>query len=176
MSKWSFAVYNSPRTLIEEQLPVRRTINKIVLHYSAVPNPSVGNLLKHLEAIDETHRERGYMGIGYHIAVHPSGLVVACRPLRISGAHCRGHNNASVGVVMLSNKQYLQTNPPLLQWVTVDTLKQLCIMLGVDRHSVFLHRQLNRTECPPITREFEKYLHDAGFINVSLGGGVGGRG
>ena len=172
MSKWTFKIYNSPKTLLEEQPSITRKINKIVLHYTAVPHAPIGKALAQLEAIDTYHKNKGWTGIGYHIAVHPSGHVISCRPLNLSGAHCRGHNRDSVGVVMMTDADYLQTNPPLLMWVVVDTLKTLCQHFGISRESVFLHKQYNKTDCPPITQHFEKYLHEAGFKNINrLGGG-----
>jgi hypothetical protein len=167
---WDFVAYKSADALLEEQLPLKREVNKIVLHYTAIPHPPMGKAINQLEAIDNYHREHNrWKGIGYHIAIHPSGLVIACRPLRLAGAHANGHNLHSIGVVMMCDADYLQTNPPLLHWVVVDTLKTLCIKLGIDRENVFLHRQLNKTQCPPITKHFEEYLHKAGFTSISTG-------
>lgn len=170
---WNFEVYNSPSALLSAQLPIKRKVNKIILHYSAIPHPPLGKALRQIEAIHKNHTERGWSGIGYHIAVHPSGVLISCRPLKLVGAHCRGHNTGSVGVVMLTDREYLSTNPPLLQWVTVDLLKQLCTAFNIDRTQVFLHKQFNQTECPPITREFEEYLHKAGFTSIQRGGNNG---
>ncbi|MEM4168001.1 MAG: N-acetylmuramoyl-L-alanine amidase [Candidatus Caldarchaeum sp.] len=167
--RWQFKTYNSIASLLLEQQPIGRKINKIVLHYSAVPHPPLGKVLEHVAAIDKFHREKnGWVGIGYHIAIHPSGVIVSCRPLRVVGSHSRGHNTGSVGVVMLCDSDYLKSDPPLLVSTVIHVLNGLCSELGIDKGAVFLHRQLNQTICPPITERFLGQLHKAGFTNVRL--------
>ncbi|MEM4168044.1 MAG: N-acetylmuramoyl-L-alanine amidase [Candidatus Caldarchaeum sp.] len=168
-TRWQFKTYNTVGSLLLEQQPIGRKINKIVLHYSAVPHPPLGKVIEHVNAIDRFHREKnGWTGIGYHIGIHPSGVLVSCRPLRIVGSHAKGHNTGSVGVVMLCDSDYLKTDPPLLISTTVHVLNGLCSELGIDKGAVFLHRQLNQTVCPPITMNFLNQLRNAGFTNVSL--------
>lgn len=71
-----------------------RNINLIIVHCSATPegrNVSVAD-------IDRWHRERGFVGIGYHYVVYIDGSVHEGRPLNKVGAHCKGHNVHSIGI------------------------------------------------------------------------------
>lgn len=171
MSTWQFKVYQSINELLAEQRPVKRQINKIVLHYSAIPAPAPKRIIEQLEAIDKYHREaNGWKGIGYHIAIHPNGTVASCRPLRLSGAHANGHNNTSIGVVMLID-DFVANSPEPLMSTTIGVLGALCKEFSIPKEAVFLHRQLNPTVCPPIGQAFVDKLRKSGFTSISLKGG-----
>lgn len=49
--------------------------------------------------IDRWHRDRGFDSIGYHYVVRLDGNFEAGRPEAKAGAHCKGHNAGSIGVV-----------------------------------------------------------------------------
>jgi peptidoglycan hydrolase-like protein with peptidoglycan-binding domain len=72
-----------------------RSIDEIILHCTATregKEVSVGE-------IDQWHRDRGWSGIGYHFVVHLDGTVSDGRPVAKVGAHVKGHNSTSIGVV-----------------------------------------------------------------------------
>jgi N-acetylmuramoyl-L-alanine amidase len=72
-----------------------RQINRIIIHCTATPEGR-----HHTAAeIDRWHRERGFNGIGYHYLIQLDGTVEAGRPVEKVGAHVRGHNADSIGVV-----------------------------------------------------------------------------
>ena len=48
--------------------------------------------------VDRWHRQRGFLGIGYHFLITLDGDIEVGRPLALVGAHCRGHNAHSIGV------------------------------------------------------------------------------
>lgn len=48
--------------------------------------------------IDQWHRNLGWQGIGYHYVVRRDGTIETGRPEAKVGAHCREHNNHSIGV------------------------------------------------------------------------------
>jgi len=166
-SGWVFKTYNSIDKLLAEQNDVRRRLSKVVVHYTAVEPPSPSGIMKQLQSIDAYHREHNrWKGIGYHIAIHPSGLIVSLRPLRISGAHCVGHNNDSVGVVMMTDAEHID-NPHLLTTL-IHVLNGLVRRFGIPPQNVFLHRQLNDTVCPPIPQNWVKTLREQGYVNIGL--------
>lgn len=71
-----------------------RKIDQIIIHCSATPegrNVTVAD-------IDRWHRARGFQGIGYHYVVYLDGTIAAGRDEQLAGAHCRGHNQRSIGV------------------------------------------------------------------------------
>lgn len=72
-----------------------RTITDIVIHCTAtrsgVPVTAAD--------IDRWHRQRGLAGIGYHYVVGLDGVVSKGRPEHCVGAHVKGYNLQSIGVV-----------------------------------------------------------------------------
>lgn len=72
-----------------------RNISLIVIHCSAVPSWQQSSAAD----IDRWHRERGWKyGIGYHYVVRRDGTIELGRPLYLVGAHCKGHNDHSIGI------------------------------------------------------------------------------
>lgn len=72
-----------------------RKIDMIIVHCTATPrgrNVTVAD-------IDRWHRSRGFEGIGYHFVVMLDGSIESGRPVERSGAHCKGYNSRSIGVV-----------------------------------------------------------------------------
>ncbi|MDO4320648.1 MAG: N-acetylmuramoyl-L-alanine amidase [Bacteroidales bacterium] len=71
-----------------------RKINEIIVHCTATP---AGREVT-VQDIDRWHRTRGFRCIGYHYLVRLDGSVEDGRDIRLSGAHCYGHNLHSIGV------------------------------------------------------------------------------
>lgn len=71
-----------------------RKIKEIIVHCTATPEGRAVSVAD----VDRWHRERGFASIGYHYLVYLDGTVHAGRPVERIGAHCKGHNSASVGV------------------------------------------------------------------------------
>ena len=72
-----------------------RTINKIILHCTATPEG------RHTTVNDIRlwHKAQGWSDIGYHYVVYLDGSVHPGRPIEVSGAHVKGLNKNSIGVV-----------------------------------------------------------------------------
>jgi hypothetical protein len=142
---------------------ITRKINAVVLHYSAVRGEKTAEKVKQqIEAIRENHKQRGWKDIGYHIGVDLLGRYWQLRPINEVGAHAKGHNAHSIGVVMLADEEQLQ-NAPLLEDAVLRLFGYLSIRLG--RPAYFLHKQLNQTHCPPIRKEFEERLRTLGYLS-----------
>lgn len=73
---------------------MKRKIKEIIVHCAATPEGKDFSAAD----IDRWHRARGFRCIGYHFVVRRDGSVEAGRPLAEPGAHCTGHNTASIGV------------------------------------------------------------------------------
>ncbi len=71
-----------------------RKITEIVVHCTATP---AGREVTAKE-VDRWHKARGFKKIGYHYLVRLDGSVEAGRAEAEIGAHCLGHNRASIGV------------------------------------------------------------------------------
>jgi len=142
---------------------ITRKINAVVLHYSAVSGRKTAEAVKkQIETIREEHKKRGWKDIGYHIGVDLLGRYWLLRPLNEVGAHAKGYNANSIGVVMLADEEQLQS-APLLE----DAVLRLFGYLSVRLHNpaFFLHKQLNPTKCPPIRKEFEGRLRILGYLS-----------
>ena len=48
--------------------------------------------------IDRYHRSLGWKGCGYHYVIPTDGTIEVGRPEEVKGAHCKNHNNHSIGV------------------------------------------------------------------------------
>lgn len=67
---------------------------EIILHCSATPAGEDYTVAD----ITRWHRERGFRTIGYHYVIYRDGSVHKGRTETETGAHCRGHNNRSIGI------------------------------------------------------------------------------
>lgn len=74
-----------------------RKIDAIVMHCTATP----GRLDIGVDEIDEWHKSFGWDGVGYHFVVRRDGKVEEGRPIWKAGAHVRGFNAHSIGVVLV---------------------------------------------------------------------------
>ncbi len=72
-----------------------RQINEIIVHCTATPEGRTVTVAE----IDAWHRARGWSGIGYHRVVGLLGERWQGRALDKIGAHCEGHNAATIGIV-----------------------------------------------------------------------------
>ena len=71
-----------------------RTITFIILHCSATKAGQCYGF----ERCRKDHIRRGMQDIGYHYYITRDGTVHTGRPLSQTGAHCKGHNQHSIGV------------------------------------------------------------------------------
>ena len=72
-------------------------VKYIVVHCSYTPEQmDIG-----AADIDRWHREKGWMMIGYHKVIRRDGTIEDGRPLNKRGAHVKGLNAKSIGVVMI---------------------------------------------------------------------------
>lgn len=72
-----------------------RQINRIIIHCTATPEG------RHHTVADvrRWHKERGFTDIGYHFLIQLDGSIEKGRPIEQVGAHVKGHNSDSIGVV-----------------------------------------------------------------------------
>ena len=71
-----------------------RKIDSIIIHCSAT---KTGQDFTAAD-IDRWHRERGFNGIGYHYVIRLDGKLEKGRDVSLSGAHCKGWNERSIGI------------------------------------------------------------------------------
>jgi len=73
-----------------------RKIKKIILHCTATPE---GRDYTVAQIRDWHVRGNGWKDIGYHFVIYRDGSVHQGRPIEQPGAHCKGYNATSIGIV-----------------------------------------------------------------------------
>ena len=120
-----------------------RPIRRIIVHHTASP------ATWRVADIRAAHLARGWCDIGYHEVVEADGRVFAGRPHDQVGAHCKGHNAASLGVVLVGSFESPNPPPPDVQYqAAVRRVVQLCQEYGLAAEDVLGHRELRPTKCP----------------------------
>lgn len=130
-----------------------RKINEIILHCTATESG------KHYTVydIDRWHKQRGFMGIGYHYVIYVDGSVHKGRKDSVIGAHCSGHNANSIGVAYVGG---LLNNRPsnTLNYKQIDSLRRLlsCLMQQylLAPSAVHLHSEYANKACPCFSRSY----------------------
>ena len=51
-----------------------------------------------IQALENSHRKRGFNGIGYHYYIRQNGEVINTRPLSRIGAHAKGYIRNTIGI------------------------------------------------------------------------------
>lgn len=54
--------------------------------------------------IDQWHREKGWLCIGYHYVIRRNGTLEVGRPETKMGAHVKGHNSTSIGICLVGGR------------------------------------------------------------------------
>lgn len=76
-----------------------RKIKEIIIHCSATREGRDYTVAD----IDRWHRERGFFCIGYHFVIYRDGSIHVGRSVEEVGAHCKGHNTVSIGVLFIND-------------------------------------------------------------------------
>lgn len=100
---------------------------------------------EYMRAIEHLHLSRGWLALGYHFVVMPSGRIFQGRPLRVLGAHVRGHNRGTVGVSLAGDFNVEQPTARAVEAITY--LRRHLIPRGQEVPLVG-HRDLADTPCP----------------------------
>ena len=114
-----------------------RKINEIIVHCS---DSTYGDV----KEIRRWHTMRGFLDIGYHFLIRTDGEIEIGRMLEVIGAHCKGHNEHSIGIVLVGKKTFF--NPQ------IESLRKLVKSLRLqfpDIQEVSEHNKYNRYKtCP----------------------------
>lgn len=129
-----------------------RAVKKVVIHCT----DSDDSLDIGYREIDEWHRQNGWMSVsgiscGYHWIIRRDGTIEQGRPESESGAHVRGHNKDSVGIVWVG-----RSKPDAKQ---LETLKKL-VRGVINRYrlgplDVYGHTELDgKKTCPNLDMDW----------------------
>ena len=111
----------------------------IILHHAEASSCSVYD-------INNWHKERGWVGIGYHYFVRKDGSIYRGRPENAVGAHCPGCNSISIGICAEGsyNKEYM----PQAQKDAIEALIKDIYRRKGRRLQIFGHKEKYSTDCP----------------------------
>lgn len=97
------------------------------------------------QEIREWHLKRGFVDIGYHWVIRQSGLLEIGRPIHMIGAHAKGRNKDSLGVVLCGKSKFKKE-----QFFTLIKLLDNNIdIFGLSINDVFGHYEVDgKKTCP----------------------------
>lgn len=130
---------------------MERKINKIIVHCS---DSMFGDAL----AIHAWHKQRGWSRIGYHYVItngclekgtpynpEHDGEIEVGRYVHKVGAHCKGHNDDSIGLCLIGASHFTPRQVITLR----DLLRYLMTKYRVQVSGVLGHNELNEHKsCP----------------------------
>lgn len=135
-----------------------RKINEIIVHCSATAEGKDVTV----DDIDRWHKLRGWKGIGYHWVVYRDGSVHCGRGENEVGAHCKGHNQNSIGVCFIGGlssdgKAPKDTRTAAQRQSLLNLLKKLVDKYHLRKGSIHGHRDFAAKACPSFdaTKEYE---------------------
>ncbi len=122
---------------------VERTINAVIVHCTASDVPEHDRKMR--EYIWKWHvEENGWKSWGYHFGIKKNGEIVTLRPLNIAGAHCKGHNKATIGIVLSGMNDFSEAQFESLRRL----LKEIYKDYNLTSDNVFPHSYFCDKKCP----------------------------
>lgn len=99
-----------------------RRIGEIILHCGDFPTgwSEQHDALSAARAVHAMHLQRGWSGVGYHHLAMPSGEVANLRPFDMVGAHTKGRNTGSVGILLVEHTRPIRHDAPFLDHFSQD--------------------------------------------------------
>lgn len=124
----------------------QRVINLIVVHCTAT---MAGRDVTAAD-VDRWHQQRGFRCIGYHYLVRLDGRIERGRPENEVGAHCKGYNAHSIGVVYAggldANGRPADTRTPQQRAALIGLLRDL--RRRYSGATIRSHRDFAAKACP----------------------------
>ena len=122
----------------EDTFEGRNEPKYLVFHHTASDNMSV-------QAFNESHKNKGWGGIGYHYYIRKDGTIYKGRPEEAVGAHAIGKNRDSIGICLEGN--FENTKPTEKQ---INSLVKLStdMIIKYNLDSTLGHKDVYNTLCP----------------------------
>jgi N-acetylmuramoyl-L-alanine amidase len=135
---------------------------RIFVHCSATPEGRDVTA----KDIDGWHKVRGWNGIGYHKVVKLDGTVERGRDDAVIGAHVRGHNTNSLGIVYIGGVDVVgkpkDTRTPAQRRQLVNEVLNWMEMYDIPVNQVFGHNEFAAKACPSFDmKSFRAELREA---------------
>ena len=148
----------------------RKETNYIVIHSTLTkPNSNIN-----IRTVDEWHRKRGLLKVGYHFFIKRGGQIEVGRGPNDIGAHTKDHDSDSVSVCMAGG---LNTRGIVAPDYAKEQLESLFVLIKTLKYmysnaQVVGHRDLSKTDCPSFdVKEWWTINEDnAGLLKYKVGG------
>lgn len=89
-----------------QEYNMRKETKYIIIHCTATkPSMDIG-----FDEVDKWHRQRGFIGCGYHRIIRRDGTVEQARLDDEVGAHCRGRNHDSISIALVGGVKETDIN------------------------------------------------------------------
>lgn len=120
------------------ELNLTNNPDTIILHHAEAKSCTVLD-------IDDWHKQRGWVGIGYQYFVRKNGLIYRGRPEAAVGAHTIPYNGNSVGICAEGDYEF--DDMPDIQKLAIIALEQ-DVMARHKILNIFGHGEVWPTACP----------------------------
>jgi len=125
----------------------RKTTDFIVIHSTGTP-PAMDHV--DIKLVDDWHRKRGWLKIGYHYLIKKDGTIETGRNPHEVGAHCKGYNGKSVSVCLVGGVDENGNPDPYFtafQWEALFSLTNALTFMFKGA-KVVGHGELVGSKCP----------------------------
>lgn len=125
-----------------------RKLTEIIVHCTGtIPSESTT-----VEAVRKYHMEHnGWKDIGYHYLVYLDGSIHAGRPIDQKGAHCKNHNEGTVGICyvggLVAKNKAGDTRTPMQKIALRNLIRALKVCFPTIK-KVSGHRDYGNKACP----------------------------
>lgn len=118
-----------------------RKVDKIIIHCAA-SNIDDKNLF---EIVNQWHLNRGWSGCGYHYLIRRDGGLVLGRSISKIGAHCKGQNRGSIGIMLNGDTRFTDKQYSCLR----DLCYNLMSIFDLSKKDIYPHYEFNMYKtCP----------------------------
>lgn len=127
-----------------------RPINEVILHCTA----TLASQVVTMEQIRRWHvAENGWADVGYHYVIDQQGNVMRGRKVSQQGAHCKGHNQTSIGICYIGGLDDdtatpADTRTPAQKKAMVELVKSIMWEFGLRPEHIHCHNEFSNRACP----------------------------
>ncbi len=140
-------------------MSTRKRTDWLIVHCSATtPAMNIG-----AKEIDQWHRRRGWLGIGYHFVIRRDGTVEKGREITEVGAHVEGYNSSSIGICLVggvNDTDNPENNFTPEQFVSLEKLLR-DVIAEYPTAKITGHRRFAKKACPSF--DVEEWLKEKGM-------------
>jgi hypothetical protein len=134
-----------------------RAVDTVIVHHFYRPTAAEWRGIETLEAVRRFHVEtNGWSDIGYHVVIGPDDSIWLARPIEDIGAHCKGHNDSSIGVAFAAD---FDSEDPSTNGLAAgqQVAAALCARFSISLERIFFHRDFSPKSCPGTNMDREDF-------------------